>query len=157
MALELRVLWAGRRQPEAWERLAADYRDRLAAFLPIVEQPIKVPGSGADPGRLKREGRALAAAAPEDGLWIALEVVGRKLDSDQIAAEVVRWQAEWHRPVVFYLGSDLGLDPELVARCRQRWSLGPLTLPHALARLVLLEQLYRAFSRAAGHPYHRGS
>jgi 23S rRNA (pseudouridine1915-N3)-methyltransferase len=156
VSLELRLLWAGRRQPEAWERLAADYRHRLAAFLPVLEQPIRVSGSASDPGRLRREGLALAAAAPEDGLWIALEVRGRALDSDRIAAEVLRWQGEWHRPVVFFLGSDLGLAAGLTARCRERWSLGPLTLPHALARLVLLEQLYRAFSRAAGHPYHRG-
>ena len=58
-------------------------------------------------------------------------------------------------PVVFFLGSDLGLDPNLVAKCRQRLSLGPLTLPHALARLILLEQLYRALSILEGIQYHR--
>ena len=156
MPLELRILWAGRRQPEAWERLAGEYRDRIAAQLSITDQPIRVGASGDDPARLRREGEALASAAPADGLWIALDPRGRALDSDQLAAEVARWRDEWHRPVVFFLGSDLGLDPELAARCRQTWSLGPLTLPHALARLVLLEQLYRALSRVAGHPYHRG-
>jgi 23S rRNA (pseudouridine1915-N3)-methyltransferase len=154
--LELRVLWAGRRQPEAWERLAADYRDRIAMYVPVIEQPIRVAAAGDDPARLRREGQALAAAAPAEGLWVALDVHGRALDSDQLAAEVGRWRAEWQRPVVFFLGSDLGLDPELSRRCPLRWSLGPLTLPHALARLVLLEQLYRALSRLAGHPYHRG-
>jgi 23S rRNA (pseudouridine1915-N3)-methyltransferase len=152
---ELRLLWAGRRQPEAWERLAADYRERIAAWVPIREQPIRVAIAGDDPGRLRREGQALAGAAPVDALWIALDSRGRALDSDRIAGEVERWRAEWHRPAVFFLGSDLGLDPQLLERCRDRWSLGPLTLPHSLARLVLLEQLYRALSRAAGHPYHR--
>jgi 23S rRNA (pseudouridine1915-N3)-methyltransferase len=68
---------------------------------------------------------------------------------------VARWRREWPRPVVFFLGSDLGLDPDLAARCRLRLSLGPLTLPHSLARLVLLEQLYRALSILEGIQYHR--
>jgi 23S rRNA (pseudouridine1915-N3)-methyltransferase len=92
---------------------------------------------------------------PADALWIALDRGGRALDSEALAREVERWRREWSRPVVFFVGSDLGLDPGLAARCRLRLSLGPLTLPHSLARLVLLEQLYRALSLGAGHPYHR--
>jgi 23S rRNA (pseudouridine1915-N3)-methyltransferase len=155
LALEFRILWAGRRAPAAWERLCDDYRSRVAVFHPIVEQPIRVRESGDDPARLRREAEALAAAAPADGFWIGLDRRGRALDSDAWAAEAGRWRREWSRPVVLFLGSDLGLDETLLGRCRLRLSLGPLTLPHALARLVALEQLYRALSRQAGFPYHR--
>lgn len=155
MALELKIVWAGRRSPDAWETLAADYLRRIEAFLPIEERAVRVPGSGKAPSRLRDEGRALAAAAPADALWIALDRTGKALDSEALAREVERWRREWSRPVVFFVGSDLGLDRELVERCRMRLSLGVLTLPHALARLVLLEQLYRAFSLGAGWPYHR--
>lgn len=155
MALEFRILWAGRRSPPDWERLCGDYRERIAAFHPIVEHPVRVRESGEDPGRLRREGEALVAAAPADGLWIGLDRRGKTFDSDAWAAEVARWRREWSRPVVFFLGSDLGLDEPLLGRCRLRLSLGPLTLPHALARLVALEQLYRALSRQSGFPYHR--
>lgn len=155
MALELKVVWAGRRSPEAWEALAADYRRRIEPFHPIEERAIRVATAGDAPSRLRDEGRALAAAAPADALWIALDRTGRALDSEALAREVERWRREWSRPVVFFVGSDLGLDPELVARCRLRLSFGPLTLPHALARLVLLEQLYRALTLGAGFPYHR--
>jgi len=156
LALEFRLLWAGRRLPPDWERLCATYRQRIAAFHPLLEQPVKVGDHGDDPARLRREGEALAAAAPADALWIGLDRRGRALDSDGWAAEVARWRREWSRPVVFLLGSDLGLDEALLARCRLRLSLGPLTLPHALARLVTLEQLYRALTRQTGGiPYHR--
>jgi len=70
---------------------------------------------------------------------------------------VERWRAEWPHPVVFYLGSDLGLDPGIVESCRLNLAFGRITLPHALARLVLLEQLYRALSITAGIPYHRAT
>jgi len=155
VGLEFRVLWAGRRQPGDWERLAADYRRRIAAFHPISEQPVKARVAADDPARLRREGEALAAAAPADGLWIALDRRGRALDSEQLAAQVEDWRRSWSRPVVFFVGSDLGLDEALLERCRTRLSFGPLTLPHALARLVLLEQLYRALALGAGWPYHR--
>lgn len=155
MSLEFRVLWAGRRLPPQWERLCADYRQRIAAIHPIVERPIRVAASGNDPSRLEREAAALVAAAPEEGLWWAFERCGTQLDSDAWAAEVGRWRREWSRPVVFFIGSDLGLAPSLQARCRRTISLGPLTLPHALARLVVLEQLFRALAREIGLPYHR--
>jgi len=155
VALELRILWAGRRQPEAWERLCADYRERIAAFHPVEERAVKVAAGGDDPSRLRREGEALAGAAPADGYWVALDRAGKMLDSDALAATVEGWRREWSRPVVFFVGSDLGLDAALFARCRLRLSLGPLTLPHALARLVLLEQLFRALAIGAGWPYHR--
>ena len=116
---------------------------------------MRVAGSAQAASRLRDEGRALAAAAPADALWIALDRTGKALDSEGLAREVERWRREWSRPVVFFVGSDLGLDADLLERCRMRLSLGPLTLPHALARLVLLEQLYRAFSLGAGWPYHR--
>jgi len=155
VALEFKLLWAGRRLPAAWEGLCADYRGRIAAFHPIEERPIRVPGSGEGAARARRESEALAAAAPADGWWVALDRRGRATSSEDLAAKVERWRREWDRPVVFFLGSDLGLAPDLLARCRDRLSLGPMTLPHALARLVLLEQLYRALTIGAGWPYHR--
>lgn len=155
MALGFQLLWAGRHAPPEWEVLGAEYRKRIAAWHPILERPIRVRAGGDDAARRRAEGEALASAAPADGWWVALDRRGRPLDSEGWAARVATWRAEWSRPVVFFLGSDLGLDPSLAARCRQRLSLGPLTLPHALARLILLEQLYRALSILEGIQYHR--
>ncbi len=155
MALEFHLLWAGRHAPAEWEKLCAEYRKRISAWHPVEERPVRVRAAAADPARRQAEGEALRRAAPADAWWVALDRRGRQLDSEGLAREVGRWRAEWPRPVAFFLGSDLGLDPGLVTGCRMRLSLGALTLPHALARLVLLEQLYRALSILEGIQYHR--
>ncbi len=155
MALEFHLLWAGRNAPAEWERLCADYRKRIAGWHPIHERAVRARAAATDPARREAEAVALRAAAPADSWWVALDRRGRQLDSERLSREVGRWRTEWPRPVVFFLGSDLGLAPGLVGECRLRLSLGPLTLPHALARLVLLEQLYRALSILEGIQYHR--
>jgi 23S rRNA (pseudouridine1915-N3)-methyltransferase len=78
--------------------------------------------------------------------WTSAELA-RRLDEWQIAA----------RPVTFVIGGSHGLAAALIERAERRWSLGPVTLPHELARVVVLEQLYRAFTILRGEPYHKGS
>jgi 23S rRNA (pseudouridine1915-N3)-methyltransferase len=152
---ELVLAWAGRHQPDAWETLCAVYRKRIAPLAPIRERIVRATTAGDDPARRRAEAAALEAAAPAGAFRVALDRRGTALDSEALARQVERWRGEWPHPVVFFLGSDLGLDPGLVATCRLRLSLGPLTLPHSLARLVLVEQLYRALSIGAGIKYHR--
>jgi 23S rRNA (pseudouridine1915-N3)-methyltransferase len=87
---------------------------------------------------------------------VALDRRGEAVSSETLARRLTAWRDEWPHPIAFLLGSDLGLDEETVLeRARWRWSLGPLTLPHELARLVVYEQLYRALCIAAGINYHR--
>lgn len=155
MGLRFLVLWAGRHSPEPWESLSADYRGRIAPYLPIDERPIRLAGRGEGKVRRQAEGRALAEATPEPSYRVALTGEGELWTSERLARQVATWRTEWPHPVVFYLGSDLGLDPELVSSCRLRLAFGRITLPHHLARLVLLEQLYRALSINAGIHYHR--
>ncbi len=157
MSLRFQLIWAGRHSPEPWESLSADYRRRIEGFLPIREQAVRVPTAGDDRVRRRLEGEALAAAAPQPAFLVALDEQGALWTSEELARQVERWRAEWPHPVVFYLGSDVGLDPPLVALCRLRLALGRMTLPHHLARLVLLEQLYRALSIVAGINYHRAT
>ena len=157
MSLKFQLIWAGRHSPEPWESLSADYRRRIEAFVPIREQAIRVAAAGEDRSRRRLEGEALAAATPKPAFLVALDERGAEWTSEELAKQVERWRAEWPHPVVFYLGSDVGLDPALLETCRLRLALGRLTLPHHLARLVLLEQLYRALSIVAGINYHRAT
>lgn len=157
MGLRFQILWAGRRSPEPWESLCADYRSRIAPFLPIDERAIRVTGKSDGRVRRRSEGEALLAATPEPAYRVALAESGELWSSERIARQVERWRAEWPHPVVFYLGSDVGLDPAVADSSRLRLAFGRVTLPHALARLVLLEQLYRALSITAGIPYHRAT
>ena len=88
---------------------------------------------------------------------VALTREGASWSSQDLAlSSCERWLLA-ARPVALILGGSHGLDPTLLARAANRWSLGPLTLPHELARVVVLEQLYRGFTILRGEPYHKGS
>ena len=116
-----------------------------------------MPGKSDGAVRRKAEGEALDRATPESAFRVALSEEGELWSSERLHRQVEIWRAEWPHTVVFYVGSDVGLDPGLVESCRLRLAFGRVTLPHQLARLVLLEQLYRALSMAAGIPYHRAT
>ena len=91
-----------------------------------------------------------------DPCWaVALDRRGPAMSSKRFSAWLERLQRDWPHPIAFVLGSDLGLGKPLLEACRERLSLGPMTLPHELARLVLYEQLYRALCIRAGMKYHR--
>lgn len=155
MSRELVVAWAGRHQRPAWDDLAADYRRRIERFLPVRDLAVKAKAAGEGAERKRAEGRALLAALPEKCWAVALDPGGEMLSSEALAARLARLRRDWPHAIAFLVGSDLGLDEAVLAAARQAISLGPLTLPHELARVVLYEQLYRALCIDAGINYHR--
>lgn len=112
-------------------------------------------GKNADIVRLTRqEGEKMAGAIPKGARVVALEVQGKAWTTEQLAGRLDHWLGEG-RDVALLVGGPEGLEPGLSASADERWSLSPLTLPHPLVRIVLAEQLYRAWSILKGHPYHR--
>ncbi|MDH3402923.1 MAG: 23S rRNA (pseudouridine(1915)-N(3))-methyltransferase RlmH [Acidobacteriota bacterium] len=154
MGRGLLVLWAGRHRRAGWDAICGRYRERIERFVPLTERAVRA-GSGDGRERLAAEAAALRRVLPDPCWTVALDRRGRARSSRQLASWLARLQERWPHPVAFLLGSDLGLDEGLRAQCRDSLSLGPLTLPHELARLVLYEQLYRALSINAGIKYHR--
>jgi len=153
---ELLVVWAGRHQRSAWEELCDGYRRRIVRLAPVRDLAVRARESAEDPGRQRAEGRALLAALPDPCWTIALDPRGKALDSVAFSAELARRRGAWPHAIAFLIGSDLGLDGAVRDAARQVLSLGPLTLSHELARLVLYEQIFRALSIEAGMSYHRG-
>lgn len=155
--MRARLIAVGERMP-AWVADGfAEYRKRLSHELPIdlVEIPLGARGKGRDSTRaIADEGAAVRAALPKDAQVIALDGRGKPWSSEQLAEELARWRMGG-RDLAFLIGGPDGHAPDILERADQRWSLGPLTLPHMLVRLVLAEQLYRAATMLAGHPYHR--
>jgi 23S rRNA (pseudouridine1915-N3)-methyltransferase len=98
---------------------------------------------------------AVLAALPEPAWLVALGARGKARDSVDFSRWLTALHAEWPHPIVFLVGSDSGLHPEVLRQSRVRVSLGPMTLAHELARLVLYEQLYRALAIERGIQYHR--
>ena len=155
MARGLLVLWAGRRRRDAWDRLCGVYRQRIERHVPLSESIVRVAGRAQGRERRRAEGAALLAALPSPCLAVAVDRRGVARSSRELADWLLKLREEWPHPIAFLLGSDVGLSAGLLAEARESLSLGPLTLPHELARLVLYEQLYRAFSISAGMKYHR--
>lgn len=155
MARELVILWAGRHHRSGWEEICSTYRRKIGHMAAIRDVPVKARAASEDPQRLRVEGQALLAALPRPSWPIALDSRGEILDSSQLAERLIRIKAEWPHPVVFVIGSDLGLDPAVLDEARWVLSLGRLTLSHELARAVLYEQLFRTLTIEAGMSYHR--
>ena len=127
---------------------------RIERHVPVRDVVLRLqPGEGAE--RLAAEAAAVRAALPEPCRRVVLDRRGRALSSRELAAFLARTLEEWPHALAFVLGSDLGVDPAMVRQADLALSFGPLTLPHALARLVLYEQLYRCLSLTSGMKYHR--
>lgn len=94
-------------------------------------------------------------AAPRDARLVALDPKGEAWTTEGFASNLKDWLPEG-RDTAFLVGGPDGLARAVLARAGKRWSLGPLTLPHMLVRLIVAEQLYRAWSILENHPYHRG-
>jgi 23S rRNA (pseudouridine1915-N3)-methyltransferase len=132
------------------------YAQRLKPFLNLTLTSVREEKetSGRTPELIKaREGERLQAQVPSRALVAALTPQGRELTSEEFAAWLTK-QEEAARPLAFLIGGHWGLADGLMALAHERLSLSRLTLTHELARLVLLEQLYRAMTIKTGHPYH---
>jgi 23S rRNA (pseudouridine1915-N3)-methyltransferase len=134
---------------------SAEYERMLGRFCrlrvrELKEEPLEPMGPAET---LERERRRIAPLLP--GAWVvALDRGGRQLASEQLAGWVRRREEEPPQHTLFLIGGPRGLAPALVEGARERLSLGAPTLPHQLARVVLLEQLFRAFKILRGEPYH---
>ena len=155
--MKARLVSVGERMPSWVADGFGEYHKRLSRDLPLdlVEIPLGARGKGRDPERaITEEGAAVLSALPKDAHIIALDGRGKPWSSEQLADELARWRMGG-RDLAILIGGPDGHAPDVLARAHQRWSLGPLTLPHMLVRLVVAEQLYRAVSILGGHPYHR--
>ena len=155
--MKCRLMAAGTRLPDWVNAGFQDYQRRLRTpiELELLEIPIATRRSGENPRpAVAREGSTMLAAIRPDDYVVALEVGGKAMSTEQVSVWLARRMQEG-RSLALLIGGPDGLAPECLNRADQRWSLSPLTLPHALVRVVVAEQLYRAMSLLAGHPYHR--
>ncbi len=150
--MQLIIAAVGRLRAGPLSDLAADYRRRIAAPVEIreVEERRKLPPAAL----VEREGALLLGQIRESATVVALDPPGQNLDSEQFARAIEAWAGQSGR-IAFVIGGANGLANEVLIRAHHRISLGAMTWPHLLARVMLLEQIYRAQQIRAGHPYHR--
>jgi 23S rRNA (pseudouridine1915-N3)-methyltransferase len=154
--VELVLLTVGRLRP-SFRAACDDYLRRLGRCLKVREVEVREASRAptVDAQRAE-EGERLLAKRPAGARLVALARQGTAWSSEELARQVERWQRD-ARTVALVIGGSHGLPPDLLAAASDRWSLGPLTLPHELARVVVAEQLYRASTILRGAPYHKGA
>jgi 23S rRNA (pseudouridine1915-N3)-methyltransferase len=152
------VVAVGRMRNTCLRDACEAFIERIHRFLRLEIKEIREASRREEEAALARraEGLSLLDAIPGTARIVALTRTGRALDSEQFAAQLETWRRE-ARDVALVLGGTYGLDGSVLKRAVDRISLSSLTLPHELARLVLLEQLYRACTILSGHPYHKQS
>lgn len=155
--MRIDIIAVGTKMPTWVEAGVAEYQKRLPPEIKLQfkELALGKRGKGADLKRaIEQEGQAMMAAIGRDNIVIALEVTGKHWSTEQLAKELESWQFSG-RDISLLIGGPDGLAPECLARADKLWSLSALTLPHPLVRIVLSEQLYRAWTINKNHPYHR--
>ncbi len=140
----------------------AEYQKRLGAYCSfrVIELPeVKVQEKGVSPAviqkALDKEGDAILANVRKGASIVALCVEGKQLSSEELAEYVAQRAGSGAGDIAFVIGSSHGLSPKVKQAAALKFSMGRITLPHQLARLVLAEQIYRAFTINAGTKYHK--
>ncbi len=146
----------GKLRERHWHTAQTEYIRRLGNYtdFKLVEVKDAVGKSLPDIVAVAREGEHLLAAVPRGSRVILLAADGREMSSPELAA-YLQAQLENFSELAFLVGGPLGFDQEVVAAAHDRLALSRLTFPHELARVILLEQLYRAFTIIHGEPYHK--
>ena len=155
--MRIKLITVGTKMPSWVEEGYAEYQKRFPKEISLQLQELSLGhrGKGADLSRaIQKEGDLmLSAIAPKDRV-IALDVKGKPWSTEQLAEQLSSWQMEGG-DVSLLVGGPDGLDNRCLARADRKWSLSPLTLPHPFVRVILAEQLYRAWTILKGHPYHK--
>ncbi|WP_421854058.1 23S rRNA (pseudouridine(1915)-N(3))-methyltransferase RlmH [Marinomonas sp.] len=155
--MRVRLIAVGNKMPKWVAEGYDEYAKRLPKdfALELVEIPMSSRGKNTDiPKAIRKEGDSMLEAIPSGDKVIAMEVLGKEWSTDQLADQTEQWRMDGYNVSLLVGGPD-GLDPRCTARADQTWSLSRLTLPHPMVRVILAEQIYRAWTLMNNHPYHR--
>ena len=155
------ILCVGKLKEKFYADAVAEYAKRLSPYckLTIVELPEEKLPQGPSPAliaaALGKEAAAIRAKLPPRARVVALCIEGQLLSSEELAKRLRAWEIGPSNQLCFLIGGSYGLDEGLKAEAHVRLSMSPMTFPHHLARVMLLEQIYRAFQINGGSPYHK--
>lgn len=161
MSLRIRIVGAGKIRERFWLDAMAEYQKRLSAYarvevVAVADEPVPERVSAAEAAAIKeREGQRLLRAMDPGQAVVALDLRGATMSSEAFAAWLAERAVAGQGSFAFVVGGTLGLADSVLARADLRLSLGPMTFPHQMVPLLLLEQIYRACRINAGEPYHR--
>lgn len=153
--MEITLLAVGRLRP-AYRAACDDYARRIGRYARFSEVEVREASRAPTiASQREEEAERLRARVPGGATLVCLARAGTAWTSEELARRIARWREE-ARPLAFVIGGSSGLAGSLLDSAGARWSLGPATLPHELARVVVAEQVYRGFTILRGEPYHKG-
>ena len=152
--MRFRIIWPGKTKDARLRALIEDYTGRLSHFVRCEVTELKELGR-VDKTGIDKETRRISDGLRPGAVTVLLDPEGTEWTSQQLADQVRSWESNGIKEVAFVVGGPHGVAPELTTRADKRWSLSRLTLTHEMARVLLLEQLYRAFTIVHGLPYQK--
>jgi 23S rRNA (pseudouridine1915-N3)-methyltransferase len=152
--MRIRFIWPGKTKDEHLRALIAEYLKRLQRFVrcEVIETR---DAAGSDRASGRKESQRILDAIPDGSMTVLLDLEGRDWSSPELAAEVQRWENDAIKEVAIVIGGAEGVSAEVTARAQKRWRLSRLTLTHEMARVLAVEQLYRAYTINRGLPYQK--
>jgi 23S rRNA (pseudouridine1915-N3)-methyltransferase len=153
--MHLRLIWVGKTRNEHLRALSCDYLERLGRFVRSEVTELRESSARTDREGIEDEGKRIIGALRSDAFVVLLDIVGREWSSIELAGEIEKWQSGGRKEIAFVIGGHNGVSKQVLERADLRWSLSRLTLTHEMARVVLAEQLYRAYTIIYGLPYQK--
>lgn len=159
--LTVQLLCVGKLKEKFYASAVSEYEKRLSGFckLSITELPEERlpdnPSQALIDSALQKEGERILEKLPKNPLIIAMCIEGKPLSSEALSQTINTWTVDGNSNLVFLIGGSFGLSPMVKEKAKLRLSMSPMTFPHHLARVMLLEQIYRAFHITQGSAYHK--
>ena len=153
--MHLRLIWIGKTKNDHLRALVDDYLTRLKRFVRCdITELRESKAMGLNEG-IAQESKRIIGALRQDAIVVLLDIEGREWSSTELAGQIEKWQLGGRKEVTFILGGHNGVSEEVASKADIRWSLSRLTLTHEMARVLLTEQLYRAYTIIHGLPYQK--
>ena len=154
--MRLELIFPGKTKEKYLAEGIKDFLGRLQRYAKVEIRTVKEGNPRKDKDLLlKEEGEYMLKAVRDNSLLVVLDPTGRQLSSEDLAVQLEQWQQQSRQWVTFLVGGPLGLSPEVSKRANLTLSLSKMTFTHDMARMLLIEQLYRAFSILSGSKYHK--
>jgi len=152
--MRVRIIWTGKTRDARLRALVDDYAERLSHFVRCEVTELRELGR-TDKSGIDKETKRISDALRPGAVTVLLDPEGVEWTSPELAAQVRNWEGSGIKEVAFVIGGPNGLAGDFKARADKRWSLSRLTLTHEMARVLLFEQLYRAYTIIHGLPYQK--
>jgi 23S rRNA (pseudouridine1915-N3)-methyltransferase len=153
--MRVRIIWTGKTRDARLRALIDDYSERLSHFVRYEITELREQAQAGNKTGIDRETKSITDALRSGAQTVLLDPEGVQWTSQQLAAQVQGWESGGIREVAFIVGGPQGVSQEVASKADKRWSLSRLTLTHEMARVLLFEQLYRAYTIIHGLPYQK--